>query len=82
MQFIVCIIPHPITPLAFYSSFTNSLTTIIGNLGFCATCEMLITGSTDVRITISTRLADNCVVWELRNTDEVVNTLSLKELAA
>ena len=43
---------------------------------------MVISGSIDVRITISARLTDNSVVWELRSIDEVVNMLSLKKLAA
>lgn len=43
---------------------------------------MVISGSADVRITIFARLTDNCIVLELRNIDEVVNILLLKELAA
>lgn len=72
-QFIVCVIPYCISLPAFYSSFTNSFTTIIGNLDFFATCEMVISSNIDARITISARQTDN---WELRNIDEVVNILS------
>lgn len=78
----VCIIPRCISLPAFYSSFTKFFTTIIGNLGFFATCEMAISGSTVVKITIFARLTDDCIVLELRNIDEVVNILLLKELDA